>query len=136
VVGVIDLNALASGGIGSIIVGGLWFLVKLIFEKKLRTPSDTRADAEFIVKERQELIQSYRDALGDANMLLQRVQKGLEDANTKLTEANEKADELQDRMKDMEREWLGWGRAAANVIRRLGTDEDIPRPAPSGLQIS
>lgn len=138
----LDLASFASGGLGATVVGGMFFLIRLIVNKRLRTPADELAiekqeieREKQAIAERNDLLASYRTALEDANRSIKRVQEGLDAANSKLAEANRQASDLQERMETMEREWLEWGYAAVHVIREHVGETHIPRPAPAGLRI-
>lgn len=124
----LDLTGFFSGGVGASLFGGLFLLFRLLVNKRLRTPSDDRAAASDAITERNELLAAYKRDVAEYKSEITTVKAALREAEAKI-------DALEQRMNERNQEWLHWGYAAAARIRTLGSEQDIPRPVPSGLRV-
>ena len=132
----LELSAIVSGALGAAFVTGVFVTIQVFINKKLRSPSDHQAQATNAINERNELMRQYRSDAADAKTEAAAAKAKVEEANARAKETDDKLDDLQDNFNSLREEWLHWGYKAVMAIRRLGgTDEDIPRPTPTGLKI-
>jgi chromosome segregation ATPase len=68
-----DLNALLAGGTGTIVVGAVYYIIKLIFEKAIPSRSDSRANITILLEGLQSMVKVLQDEkAGDAKRLADR----------------------------------------------------------------
>jgi len=129
------ITSLISGGIGAAVVGGAFVIVQVFLNKKLRTPADEETRQQNAITERNQLMAQYKSDAADAKSEASAARKEASDAMKQADETDQKLDTLRQAFAEFREEWLHWGYKAAATIRRLGTEEDIPKPIPKGLRV-
>lgn len=126
-----ELSSLLSGGLGAALVGGLFIVAQVLLNKKLRTPTDVQAAERAAITERNEILASYRADLSETKAELKGLQVAMKAAQDEIGTLRDEMDE----MREEHNAFVHWGYRAVAVIRRLGTDEDVPKPVPAALKI-
>ncbi len=129
------ITSLISGGIGAALVAATSVIVQVFLNKKLRTPADEETRQQNAIKERNELMAQYKKDAADAKTEATAARKEASDAKKQADETDQKLDDLRNAFDEFREEWLHWGYKAVSTIRRLGTEEDIPKPIPKGLRV-
>lgn len=126
---------LVSGGLAASFVTGILVVLQVIFNKKLRTPSDEESQHKNELAARNEIIEQHKQIAKDAKEEAKAAHKVADEANAKADATDKRLDEVVAEFNEFKAEWISWGYRAVNTIRRLGTDDDVPKPTPKGLQI-
>lgn len=117
------LTEILAGSIGAAVVSSIALVLNVIFNKKLRTPSDEMAQGNNAINERNEMLAAYKTDLAETK-------QALKDTNARLDEVEREVDA----MRDERSEFVSWSYKSIAVIRRLGTEDDIPKPYPKGIR--
>lgn len=139
----IGLDELIGGGIVAAIVAGLFAMVHILMNKKVRAPSDDEAARRAAIVERNEVVALYKKELDDTN---ERYGKELGQAKSDIAKLQQRVEkqstQLDNQDKDID---LLKSEALANehyiyrcigTIYRLGTADDIPKPPPTRIKLT
>ncbi len=124
------LTEILAGSIGAAVVSGIALVLNVIFNKKLRTPGDNMELGKNAINERNEMLAAYKADLAETKL-------ALKDTDARLDDVEKEIDVMRSErsvMIDERSAVISWAYRAIAVIRRLGTDEDIPMPVPPGVK--
>lgn len=122
-----SFEILLAAGVGGSIVGGVFTLLQVLFNKKLRTPADDQAKLNSAIIERNEIITGLRKDVDDLK------QERL-DWHKERAEIYRRLDDVEDENDQLKRNALSrdsYIYRCLGVIRANGLL--IPRPVPDGI---
>ncbi len=129
------LSYIVAGGVGAALTSGLFLLLQTVVNKKLRTPADQETRTHNAIDERARMMAQYKSDANEAKTEAKAAREEASAAKQQAEDTDHRLDQLRDEFFEFKQEWLHWGYRAVATIRRLGTDEDVPRPTPKGLNI-
>lgn len=139
----ISLDQLIGGGIVGAIIAGIFAMVHILLNKKVRTPTDDEAARRAAIVERNEVVALYKAELENARTNYQsqlnaakaditQLQKGLAAQVKKTEEQDEEIDILKSEALANEH----YIYRCIGTIYRLGTADDIPKPPPTRIKLT
>lgn len=114
-------DVLLSAGIASAVTAGIFTLLQVLFNKKLRSPADNQATKDAAILERNQIIEGLKTDI-----------KGLKNDLKELTERVETVETENDQLKNRGLATNHYIYRCIGVIERLGGE--IPMPLPEGIK--
>lgn len=122
--GSINLNSLVSGGAGTVIVGLIYFVIKLVLDRTIPSRSDTRASTSLLIEGLNNMVKILQEEKESDSRRLQAKQERigeLEKANDKdyekILDLRKDVNELRERLAVKERHIA----TLVNELRRFGS---------------
>lgn len=139
----ISLDDLIGGGIVAAILAGVFAMIHILLNKKVRAPSDDEATRRAAIVERNEVVALYKKELDDTRANYQNQLNAAKADIAKLQEGlanqvkeNEKQDDEIDLLKSEALANEHYIYRCIGTIYRLGTADDIPKPPPTRIKLT
>ena|SRR5690349_14790546 len=124
-----NLDALLTGGVGATLVVAAAEVFHILLNKKVRTPSDLASQRRADIVERNELMDAMRADMATIRAELAECKKEVQSLRTEVS----RLEDVNDNLKDAALARDHYIYRCISVIQRLGAEEMIPEPRPSGF---